>query len=268
MRLRHSLALSLYAILLSICAAMPAIAAGPAVCYGILDTGGCDAPNVAVPAASGAVALPADFEVQTDRSVTLVVSISTAQFVGPPSIVGGTVLGSGPQSVIASCSGGCVLALPKVLGLTPGNSLVSSVRLFDPNGPTQELFNGQFTLATMTPGVIPDPEPGAFTATIWTINPASNTEQRTFVRIVAPQDAAQVVIYATDDSGARKGPVFVHVPAGGAIQVTAADIENGNPAKGIVGIGRGVGKWVFRLESDTPFRAFGLGVGLSSLPTE
>lgn len=244
--------------------------AQPAVCYGTADAAGqCVAPALTVPP-SALITLPADLAVSTDQQATLIVSLNNAQWFGTPQITGGTVFSAGASLIAVTCAEACVIALPPVSGAVPGTDITANVRLFSPNGTTQLFFDGQITLAHVLAGAIPPP-PGSdtFSATAWVLNPASNIVQRTFLRIVAPGDAAQVVIYATDDSGAQRGPVIVSVPAGGAVQLTAADIEQGNPLKGIaVGVGAGVGKWRIDTQSATLFRLFALSTGLAELPVE
>lgn len=261
----------LYATALAVCMFAPGLAfATPAFCYGTTGgDGACTAPALEVQPAS-LITLPADIAITTDRSVTLVVSLSNASWFGPASSSGGSVISSSGQIVAVTCSDVCVLALPRVTGLAPGNNLRANIRLFSPNGITEVFFDGAVVLASMAVGDIPPPaDADTFTATAWALNPASNTVQRTFLRIVAPDDEAQVVIYATDDNGSRRGPLTVSIPAGGALQLTATDLEQGNPGKGIpFGFGAGAGKWRVDASSATPFRLFALSTGLSELPVE
>lgn len=250
--------------------ASPALAADPTLCYGTRTGTECAAPDLTVSPAA-VVTLPAHFEVTTDRSVTLVASIRSGLFISDPIVDGGRVLSAGNRLVAITCDpGACIVALPRVSGIAPGSDLIADARMFDPNGVTQQFFSGAITLASMSDGQIPQPtgDPSYF-GTAWMVNPASNNEQRTFVRIVAPEVLTTVTLYAFDDSGDQRGPLFVTVPAGGAVQINPGDLENGNADKGIpVGVGRGTGKWRVTAEGPDPFRLFGFGVGISSLPSE
>jgi len=243
------------------------------VCYGIFDTGGCDSRPLTVAASLSPVSLPNDIIVQTAERATLRISPRGAAFVGTAGVLGGTVVTSAPETLVVVCDRTCAVILPKVAGMSRGSTLVADVRLWAPNGETQEFFNGPITLAVMDNGSLVIPGEQEFNAVAWILNPASNTTQRTFLRFIATGDTAEIVLYATDDNGDERGPLVFTVPAGGAVQLTPADIENGAPAKGIAyGVGAGVGKWVIRAGSSVPFRLFGLSTGpsggLAQLPTE
>lgn len=86
------------------------------------------------------------------------------------------------------------------------------------------------------------------------VNPASNTEQQSQVRVI--NDTAQsgsVVVSANDDLGARPLNKFIHfdIDAFESKLLTAADLENGNPAKGLFGgFGTGTGRWQVTVSSD------------------
>lgn len=244
------------------------------LCYGSIAEDACTTPNLSVPP-SAVIDAPADFEVTTDRSVTLFVSIRSGLFIGAPVVAGGRILSAGSRTLTATCSptapdDACIVALPGVAGIAPGDTLTADVRLFDPNGVTAEIFSGPVDLATMDAGQLP-PATGEplFFGTVWMLNPALNDAQRTFARIVAPEGIATVTLWAFDDSGSQRGPLLVTVPGGGAVQINPSDIENGNPNKGIpIGTGRGVGKWRLSAESSDPFRIFGYGVGISLLSSD
>ena len=68
--------------------------------------------------------------------------------------------------------------------------------------------------------------------------------------------AGEVRIVAVDDSGRRYGPLRLSIGANGTAHVTSADIENGNPDKGLFGAtGPGVGDWRLELSSDLDIEA-------------
>lgn len=78
-------------------------------------------------------------------------------------------------------------------------------------------------------------------------NPASNTNQRSTLRVVnLTNTAGNVTISAIDDNGngAPGGEISFGLPARAAFDLTAADLENGNAGLGLVGaLGNGAGKW-------------------------
>ncbi len=84
---------------------------------------------------------------------------------------------------------------------------------------------------------------------------AATAGRQSFVRIVnRSAEAGTVVAYATDDSGARYHgyePAFtLPVGANQALHFNSDDLENGNAAKGIAGVGDGDGHWRLRFSSN------------------
>lgn len=82
------------------------------------------------------------------------------------------------------------------------------------------------------------------TMEIFTINPGSNTTQRSFIRLTNRSATAGYVSLEGYDNNGIKGDsqVRVWVPAGASVQLEASDLENGT--NGAVGAwGTGVGKW-------------------------
>ena len=68
--------------------------------------------------------------------------------------------------------------------------------------------------------------------------PAAGDGRQGFVRVLNQSDAdGQVFIEAVDDAGVRAGPVRVRVGARGAVHFNSADLQYGNAAKGIAGLG-------------------------------
>ena len=96
-----------------------------------------------------------------------------------------------------------------------------------------------------------------------TFNPASNTNQVSRLRLVNPTAAeAAATVTGVDDAGRSPGsPVALAVPAHGACEVDAAELESG---RGLAcggpqaGLGDGTGKWRLTVESDAPLVAMGL----------
>lgn len=86
------------------------------------------------------------------------------------------------------------------------------------------------------------------------VNPASNTEQQSLVRIINDTDqSGQVIVSANDDLGARPINQFIAFDIGAheSKLLTAADLENGNPDKGFNGgFGTGSGRWQVTVSSD------------------
>jgi len=89
-------------------------------------------------------------------------------------------------------------------------------------------------------------------------NPASNSEKTTFLRIMNVTDeSTTVTINGTDDDGsdAPGGMVMIEIAANSAVQVTSADLENGNLTKGVLGgLGAGSGLWQLELESNVAIK--------------
>ena len=107
---------------------------------------------------------------------------------------------------------------------------------------------------------------GAAVRRVAFLNPGSNSRQASVLRLVNPGAAnAQASIEGTDDTGLRPGaPVRVTVPAGGAVELTAAELESGDAGAIESGaLGDGQGKWRLRIEADRPVAA----LSLASSPT-
>ena len=84
-------------------------------------------------------------------------------------------------------------------------------------------------------------------------NPGSNADQVSVLRLVNRSlRAAEVSLAGTDDLGLRPGAtVRVLVPATDAVELTAAELESGEPDAIASGaLGDGTGKWRLRVESD------------------
>ncbi len=92
-----------------------------------------------------------------------------------------------------------------------------------------------------------------------TFNPASNPRQLSRLRVVnrGPSPAA-VAVRGIDDAGASPGgPVRFTVPAGGAREFDAVQLEAGGPELD-GSLGDGEGKWRLAVESDAPVAVMGL----------
>ena len=84
-------------------------------------------------------------------------------------------------------------------------------------------------------------------------NPGSNANQASRLRLVnfGTEDAA-ASIAGTDDANASPGvPVEIEVPAGRAVEITAADLERR-------GLGDGTGKWRLAVTADQPLEVMSL----------
>ena len=83
------------------------------------------------------------------------------------------------------------------------------------------------------------------------------TGRQGFVRVVNHSDAAgQVSVRARDDAGTERGPVTFPIAADGAFHFSSADLEGGNPGKGLSGsTGSGTGHWRLELDSDVDIEA-------------
>ena len=86
-------------------------------------------------------------------------------------------------------------------------------------------------------------------------NPGSNVDQVSRLRLINTEDEpAEVAVVGIDDDGA-KSTAGLTVPAGSALTVTAAELEEG-------GLGDGSGKWQLVLLADAPL----IAVNLMSTP--
>ena len=98
---------------------------------------------------------------------------------------------------------------------------------------------------------------GAAFHTIPFVPPASNAQQKGFVRIINRSDRAGAVqIEAFDDEGQHSGPVELSLNAKQTRQLNSEDLEQGNPWKGLSGgIGEGKGNWRLKLTTGLEIEA-------------
>ena len=92
-------------------------------------------------------------------------------------------------------------------------------------------------------------------------NPSSNWRQVSVLRLVnRGSEAATVTVTGADDRGVRPGgPVEVRVPAGAAVELTAAALESGTADAIASGaLGDGAGKWRLRVASEGDLAVMGL----------
>ena len=90
-------------------------------------------------------------------------------------------------------------------------------------------------------------------------NPGSNDQQRSWLRLVNPGDAAAgVTITGRDDTGATSSDqARLTIPAGAAVTVTAQDLEAGTG--GLEGqLGDGAGKWSLSVVADRAIQVMSL----------
>ena len=82
------------------------------------------------------------------------------------------------------------------------------------------------------------------------VTPASNTSQRTLVRIVNRSNRGAVVtIHAIDDTGERRGPVRAWIGARQTRHINSQQLEGGGGLVGGRGVGNGTGNWRLELET-------------------
>ena len=97
------------------------------------------------------------------------------------------------------------------------------------------------------------PKSAANTTEVYLLNPASNTNQRSLLRVVNTTDTpGTVTITGADDNGnaAPGGQVSFQIGANDGLLLTAQDLENGNASMGLTGaFGDGAGKWHLTVES-------------------
>ena len=96
----------------------------------------------------------------------------------------------------------------------------------------------------------------AFEANVF--NPASNTNQRSWLRLINYDfKTAAVEVRGIDDRGSQRGPVTLRVPPGEVRSVTAVELERGGA--GLEGaLGDGQGKWRLTLFSESPLTVMNL----------
>ena len=90
---------------------------------------------------------------------------------------------------------------------------------------------------------------------------AAGTSAMGFVRVINhSDDAGSLSISAIDEAGERRGPVSLAIGAGQALHFNAADLEQGNSAKGLSGgIGEGIGDWRLVVRSKLDIEVLGYG---------
>ena len=94
-----------------------------------------------------------------------------------------------------------------------------------------------------------------------TFNPASNLNQVSVLRLVnRGSGIASATVTGADDRGVRPGgPVEVRVPAGAAVELTAAELESGTADAIASGaLGDGAGKWRLRVASEGDLAVMGM----------
>ena len=103
----------------------------------------------------------------------------------------------------------------------------------------------------------PPPRRMAATRVVPLFLAADSPSGRGFVRVINRSDRAGVVeIFAVDDAGTKLGPVALTLGAGVTRHFNSADLEQGNPAKGLPeGVGNGEGDWRLALASALDFEA-------------
>ena len=93
---------------------------------------------------------------------------------------------------------------------------------------------------------------------IATFNPASNSRQSSRLRLVNPGDLdADITIGAWDDSGEPGGDVWLKLPAGHAVSLSAQELEAGTESLG-GRFGDGLGKWRLFVRSTAAIEAMSL----------
>ena len=96
----------------------------------------------------------------------------------------------------------------------------------------------------------------------WMLNPGSNRNQESSLRLVnTGTNSERVSIRGVDDRSRSVGPVTLTLPAGQARTISAFDLENG--AQGLTGrLGDGGGKWRLTIEAGQAV----MGMGLLATP--
>ena len=87
----------------------------------------------------------------------------------------------------------------------------------------------------------------------WFFNPASNQNQRSYLRFVnTHNEVVRVNIQGVDDQGRPSGEVLLTLPAGSTKELSSLDLETGR-AEGLRGsLGNGQGKWHLNINTSEP----------------
>ena len=106
------------------------------------------------------------------------------------------------------------------------------------------------------------PNPSVSVNDVLFVNPGSNLDQRSFLRIVNRSgQAGNVIISGIDDTGnpAPGGDMTFGIGAFAAKEITAVDLENGNAGAGLTGaLGDGSGKWRLSITADADLAVMSL----------
>jgi len=103
------------------------------------------------------------------------------------------------------------------------------------------------------------PKPSFLVNEVPMLNPGDNLNQRSFLRLINRGNTpGSAMISAVDDAGqpAPGGSIVVDLAANAAVELSASDMELGNPGSIQVGaLGKGTGKWRLTIESDVEVEA-------------
>ena len=85
---------------------------------------------------------------------------------------------------------------------------------------------------------------------------AAGRDIQGFLRLVnLHEEPATIALRAIDGAGAARRPVTLTLGGGEVLHFTSTDLENGNAAKGLPGIGAGTGDWHLEASADRRFEA-------------
>ena len=167
-----------------------------------------------------------------------------------------TVVAQGARTLTARAleSGGAGLAGALGTGTGRWRLLVSADRPIEVMSLIASA-SGRLVNVSTAPGAVGSGEGGASTVhrVAWLPAAARSAHGgvRGFVRIVNHSgEAGEVRIEAFDDAGVQAGAVTVAIGGRAAVELTSAELESGNAAKGLSGgIGAGEGDWWLRLST-------------------
>ena len=85
---------------------------------------------------------------------------------------------------------------------------------------------------------------------------AAASDIQGFLRLVnLHEESATITLRAIDGAGAAREPATLTLGGGEVLHFTSTDLENGNAAKGLPGIGAGAGDWHLEASADRRFEA-------------
>jgi len=204
-----------------------------AFCLGIINVT-CSVPVAEVSLTAQPVPIQHVLSVDRAGQTTAVITLNGATFVSQPAVTKG-IIGSFSPTLFTVIGATGIEASGFVLNISSaniGDTVTATLRIFDPN-----------TATTLVETTVPLVEvTGVERFEVPFFNPASNTNQQTFLRIAANGGAVVATITGTDDAGNKSRRMDVLVESGHAMQINSSALE--------AQIGAPVGKYRLKIDAD------------------